>query len=62
MRQFPQCPLEDTLTLVTIFIIMTKEISSLYNHYTIEAKQLTGSGEHKAPTAKKKNKQTNKTK
>lgn len=42
-----------TLTLVTIFIlIMTKGKSSLYNHYTIEAKQLTGSGERKAPTSK----------
>lgn len=32
---------------------MTKEKSSLYNHYTIEAKRLTGSGEREAPTSKK---------
>lgn len=32
---------------------MTKGNSSLYKHYTIEAKQLTGSGEPEAPTAKK---------
>lgn len=31
---------------------MTKKKSSLNNHYTIEAKRLTGSGEREAPTSK----------
>lgn len=49
LRQSLQCPLD---TSHNIHNNNDKE-KSLYNRYTIEAKQLTGSVEHKAPTSKK---------